>query len=121
MTSYINTYIYLSNHHVYLHVHVTGNDFQQIVLPIQSMTWQCLQVLAEQHIMKLEQLLQGMPLQLRPACAILTGSTKAKERKAIYAGLADGSISIIVGTHALITDALEFKRLGVAVIDEQHR
>lgn len=94
---------------------------QTLQTHVQSTTWRCSQVLAEQHMMKLEQLLQGMPLQLRPASAILTGSTKARERKAIYAGLADGSISIIVGTHALITDALEFKRLGVAVIDEQHR
>ena len=83
--------------------------------------WLRLQVLAEQHMMKLEQMLQTMPLQLRPSVAILTGSTKAKERKAVYAGLADGSIGMIVGTHALITDSLEFKRLGLAVIDEQHR
>lgn len=80
-----------------------------------------LQVLAEQHMMKLERLVGDMPHEHRPGIALLTGSAKAKERKAVYAGLADGSIAIIVGTHALITDALAFKKLGVAVIDEQHR
>ena len=79
------------------------------------------QVLAEQHMMKLEQLVSAMPARHRPRIAILTGSAKAKERKVVYAGLADGSTGIIVGTHALITDALEFKKLGLAVIDEQHR
>lgn len=83
--------------------------------------WLHLQVLAEQHMMKLEQVMQAMPPGLRPGVAVLTGSAKAKERKAVYAGLADGSIGIIVGTHALITDSLEFKKLGLAVIDEQHR
>lgn len=79
------------------------------------------QVLAEQHLMKLEQMVKAMPLKQRPRVAILTGSAKTKERRAVYASLADGSIDIIVGTHALITDALEFKKLGLAVIDEQHR
>ena len=80
-----------------------------------------LQVLAEQHMMKMEQLISNMPLKRRPRIAILTGSSRTKERKTVYASLADGSIDIIVGTHALITDALEFKKLGLAVIDEQHR
>ena len=72
-------------------------------------------------MMKLEQLVAAMPAKHRPRVAILTGSAKAKERRAVYASLADGSIDIIVGTHALITDALEFKKLGLAVVDEQHR
>ncbi len=71
--------------------------------------------------MKLEQLVKAMPLDQRPRIAILTGSAKTKERRAVYASLADGSTGIVVGTHALITDALEFKKLGLAVIDEQHR
>lgn len=71
--------------------------------------------------MKLEQLVRAMPLNQRPRIAILTGSAKTKERRAVYASLADGSTGIVVGTHALITDALEFKKLGLAVIDEQHR
>jgi len=72
-------------------------------------------------MMKLEQLVKAMPLDQRPRVAILTGSAKTKERRAVYASLADGSTGIVVGTHALITDALEFKKLGLAVIDEQHR
>lgn len=79
------------------------------------------QVLAEQHMMKLERLIGSMPEGLRPTAALLTGSAKAKERRAVYAGLADGSINLVLGTHALITDALEFQKLGLAVIDEQHR
>lgn len=79
------------------------------------------EVLAEQHMVKLEQLVGAMPVHHRPRVAILTGSAKTKERRAVYASLADGSTGIIVGTHALITDALEFKKLGLAVIDEQHR
>ena len=80
-----------------------------------------MQVLAEQHMMKLEQLVRALPLKQRPRVAILTGSARAKEKRAVYASLADGSTDIVVGTHALITDALEFKKLGLAVIDEQHR
>ena len=72
-------------------------------------------------MMKLEQLVRALPLKQRPRVAILTGSAKAKEKRAVYASLADGSTDIVVGTHALITDALEFKKLGLAVIDEQHR
>ncbi|MBQ4021597.1 MAG: ATP-dependent DNA helicase RecG, partial [Bacteroidales bacterium] len=54
-------------------------------------------------------------------CALLTGSTKAKERREIYAGLEDGSINLVFGTHALIEDKVKFAALGLAVIDEQHR
>ncbi|MBO4558428.1 MAG: ATP-dependent DNA helicase RecG [Bacteroidales bacterium] len=53
--------------------------------------------------------------------ALLTGSTKTKERREIYAGLADGSIHLVFGTHALIEDKVQFANLGMAVIDEQHR
>jgi ATP-dependent DNA helicase RecG len=52
---------------------------------------------------------------------LLTGSTKAADRKKILAGLADGSIAIAVGTHALIEEAVKFHQLGLAVIDEQHK
>ncbi len=52
---------------------------------------------------------------------LLTGSTRAKERREIHEGLLDGSIDIIVGTHALIEDSVRFRSLGLAVIDEQHR
>lgn len=53
--------------------------------------------------------------------ALLTGSTKAKEREEIHRGLLDGSIDIIFGTHALIEETVQFKNLALAVIDEQHR
>ena len=61
---------------------------------------------------------------LRPTgvkCALLTGSSTVKERREIHAGLEDGSIGIIVGTHALLEDDVRFKALGLAIIDEQHR
>ena len=53
--------------------------------------------------------------------ALLTGSTKTKERREILAGLADGSIHIVFGTHALLEDRVQFANLAVAIIDEQHR
>ena len=53
--------------------------------------------------------------------ALLTGSTRTAARREIHAGLRDGSINILVGTHALIEDSVEFRSLGLAVIDEQHR
>lgn len=53
--------------------------------------------------------------------ALLTGSTRAKARREIHAGLLSGEIGIIVGTHALLEENVEFKNLGLAVIDEQHR
>jgi len=82
------------------------------------------EILAEQHYKTLSKLFSGFaeqgaapPIQL----ALLTGSTKAGEKRAIYAGLAEGSIQVVVGTHALIQEGLAFKNLGLAVIDEQHR
>lgn len=75
------------------------------------------EILAEQHYRGLAWLLE--PLGLR--VALLTGSTSTAERQTIYEGLADGSIQIIIGTHALIQPVVKFHRLGVAVIDEQHR
>jgi ATP-dependent DNA helicase RecG len=56
-----------------------------------------------------------------PTAALLTGSVTGKDRTRIYSGLKDGSISIAVGTHALVNKDLEFRRLGLAVVDEQHR
>lgn len=52
---------------------------------------------------------------------MLTGSTRVKERRSILEGLASGDIDIVVGTHAVLQDAVAFKSLGVGVIDEQHR
>ena len=75
------------------------------------------EILAEQHYLTFQKILK----KLKVPVAVLTSSTKAPERKKILAGLADGSISIIVGTHALIQDDVQFKNLRLAVIDEQHR
>ena len=75
------------------------------------------EILATQHYISLQELLKDMPLQVK----LLTGSTKTKERKAIHEILADGSLKIIVGTHALIEDVVQFKNLGLSIIDEQHR
>ncbi|MGI8950443.1 MAG: ATP-dependent DNA helicase RecG [Chitinophagaceae bacterium] len=75
------------------------------------------EILAQQHFNSLKNLLKGMPLQI----ALLTGSTKAKERKQILHGLIDDSLHMIVGTHAIIEDVVEFKNLGLAIVDEQHR
>jgi ATP-dependent DNA helicase RecG len=75
------------------------------------------EILAEQHFRGLSQLLAPSGLKL----ALLTGSTPNSERSAVYEALANGSIQIVIGTHALIQDAVNFKNLGLAVIDEQHR
>ncbi|NNV53832.1 ATP-dependent DNA helicase RecG [Panacibacter sp. KCS-6] len=75
------------------------------------------EILAQQHYNGLQELLKEMPVGIK----LLTGSTKKKERKIIAEGLMDGSILILVGTHAIIEDTVQFKNLGFAVIDEQHR
>ncbi|OJG45700.1 ATP-dependent DNA helicase RecG [Enterococcus hermanniensis] len=75
------------------------------------------EILAQQHLESLTQLFD--PLELR--VALLTGSTKTKERRAILAGLQNGEIDVIVGTHALIQDDVQFKKLGLVITDEQHR
>jgi ATP-dependent DNA helicase RecG len=78
------------------------------------------EILAEQHYQTLSRVLEGMQ-EPRPSIRLLTGSVTGQEREQIYAGLADGSIDIVVGTHALIQQDVEFKDLALAVIDEQHR
>ncbi|HHH41929.1 MAG TPA: ATP-dependent DNA helicase RecG, partial [Chloroflexi bacterium] len=80
------------------------------------------EILAEQHFRNLSRLFETMDdPRLRPTLRLLTGSTPAAEKKAIYEGLADGSIQIVVGTHALIQAGVTFQKLALAVIDEQHR
>jgi len=74
-------------------------------------------ILAEQHARTLSQFLGSTGIEI----ALLTGATKAAERKRILAGLQDGSIRILVGTHAVIEDRVQFKQLALAVTDEQHR
>lgn len=75
------------------------------------------EILATQHYNSISGLLEQMGIPIK----LLTGNVKGKERKAILAGLADGSLPFVAGTHALIEDAVEFHHLGLAVIDEQHR
>jgi ATP-dependent DNA helicase RecG len=75
------------------------------------------EILAQQHFNSISSLLKDMPIGIH----LLTGSTKTSERKYILQCLADGSLSMIIGTHALIEEVVEFKNLGLAVIDEQHR
>jgi len=75
------------------------------------------EILSQQHYQGVKRLLDKMGIPV----ALLTGSVKGKERKEILKGLADGSIPIAVGTHALIEESVQFKNLGLAVIDEQHR
>ena len=75
------------------------------------------EILATQHLQTLARMLEGMELNI----ALLTGSTKKKERNVIHKGLTDGSIHILIGTHALIEEAVQFTNLGLVIIDEQHR
>ncbi|MGZ3882061.1 MAG: ATP-dependent DNA helicase RecG [Flavisolibacter sp.] len=75
------------------------------------------EILAQQHFATLTDLLKDMPIGLH----LLTGSTPAKERKHILRDLAQGDLGIIIGTHALIEEVVQFKNLGFVVIDEQHR
>jgi len=75
------------------------------------------EILAQQHYAGLSELLKDMPLEV----ALLTGSTKTAERRRVLQGLLDDTIHFVVGTHAIIEDVVQFKNLGLAVIDEQHR
>ena len=75
------------------------------------------EILATQHYNSIKELLNGLDINVK----ILTGSVKAKERKVIHEALEDGSLHILIGTHALIEDKVKFKNLGLAIIDEQHR
>ncbi len=75
------------------------------------------EILATQHYESLREMVAKIGINVR----LLTGSTRTKERREIHAGLLDGSIQLLVGTHALIEDTVQFRNLGMAVIDEQHR
>ena len=75
------------------------------------------EILAEQHFLTFKRMLKGLPVKV----AILTSSTKAAAKKKILQDLADGNIDILVGTHAVIQDGVQFHNLRLAVIDEQHR
>lgn len=75
------------------------------------------EILAQQHYQTIKALLANMQVHVR----LLTGSTKTKERKEILEGLLSGEIHLVIGTHALIEEIVQFKNLGIVVIDEQHR
>ncbi|MCB0814118.1 MAG: DEAD/DEAH box helicase, partial [Flavobacteriales bacterium] len=75
------------------------------------------EILAQQHFRTLSAMLQDMPVEVR----LLTGSTKSAERKSLLTALKTGHIGILVGTHALLEETVQFERLGLVVIDEQHR
>ena len=75
------------------------------------------EILAAQHYATIQAFLRDMPVKV----ALLTGSTKKKERNQILPAIAQGEIQIVIGTHALIEEQVVFASLGLAVIDEQHR
>lgn len=75
------------------------------------------EILAQQHFNGIKELLTETGINVR----ILTGSSKASERKIIHQELENGELSILIGTHAVLEDKVKFKNLGLAIIDEQHR
>ena len=89
---------------------VIGNGYQACIMAPTE-------VLAQQHFKNISRYLAPTGVK----AALLTGSSRASERREIHARLEDGSIGIIVGTHALIEDNVLFRNLGLAIIDEQHR
>ncbi|MDR0688118.1 MAG: ATP-dependent DNA helicase RecG [Prevotellaceae bacterium] len=88
----------------------TDNGFQSCIMAPTE-------ILATQHFKSMAELLHDMSVSV----ALLTGSTKKPERRALLEKALRGDIHILVGTHALIEDAVQFRRLGLVVIDEQHR
>ncbi len=75
------------------------------------------EILAEQHFVTIQELLWGMDVRVE----LLTGLVKGKKRQEIFSGLLDGSVQILIGTHAIIEETVKFRLLGMVVIDEQHR
>ena len=75
------------------------------------------EILAEQHLQTIQGFLNGMNIRVE----LLTGIVKGKKRQAVLDGLMDGSVQILVGTHAVIEDTVQFANLGMVVVDEQHR
>ena len=91
-------------------LHAQSNDYQTAIL--------CpTEILAEQHLTSFSNWFEDLGINVM----LLTGSTKAKERKQIVEHLAKGTIDILIGTHAIFQAGIEFKNLGLTIIDEQHR
>ncbi len=95
--------------------------FMSMLLAIDNGFQACLmaptEILANQHFLGLSELAKTANINIQ----LLTGSTKTAERKIIHESLEEGSLHILIGTHALLEDKVQFKNLGLAVIDEQHR
>ena len=95
--------------------------FMSMLLAIDNGFQACLmaptEILANQHFLGLSELAKTANINIQ----LLTGSTKTAERKIIHEALENGSLHILIGTHALLEDKVQFKNLGLAVIDEQHR
>jgi ATP-dependent DNA helicase RecG len=95
--------------------------FMSMLLAIDNGFQACLmaptEILANQHFIGLSELAAEMDIKIM----LLTGSTKTKDRKIIHEALENGTLNIIIGTHALIEDKVQFHNLGLAIIDEQHR
>ena len=75
------------------------------------------EILAEQHYATITQMLDGLPVRVE----LLTGSVKGKKRAPIVEGLRDGSVHLLVATHAVLEDTVQFASLGLVIVDEQHR
>ena len=75
------------------------------------------EILAQQHFATFTKMLEGMPVEVR----LLTGSTRKRERTLLHEVLREGSLHILVGTHALLEEVVQFNNLGLVIIDEQHR
>jgi ATP-dependent DNA helicase RecG len=95
--------------------------FMSMLLALDNGFQACLmaptEILANQHFVGLSELAQTLNINIR----ILTGSTKIAQRRIIHEELENGTLHILIGTHALLEDKVKFKNLGLAVIDEQHR
>ena len=87
-----------------------GNGYQAVIMAPTE-------ILAEQHYVTISQALEGMPVRVE----LLTGSVKGKRRAPILSGLADGSVHLLIATHAVLEDTVRFAALGLVVVDEQHR
>lgn len=95
--------------------------FMSMLMAIDNGFQACLmaptEILAQQHHEGISELCESLDLNV----AVLTGSSKTKERKKIHEDLMSGELHLLIGTHALIEDKVQFKNLGLAIIDEQHR
>ncbi len=92
-------------------IYVTVKNGYQAVMMVPT------EILARQHFSDITKMLSCFGIR----AALLLGSTSQKEKRAIYQGVSDGSIDLVIGTHAVISDKLEFERLALTVTDEQHR